>query len=356
MLADLLHLSRSLRRSPASAGAAILTLALTLGAGASIFAVVQDVLLTPPPFADPDSLVLLGETTADDRGAAPRRPRYATFEAWRARAGSLATLEAFDPTNLTLTGLGPPERVSVTDATPGLLALLGITPAQGRRFSLDDSGRPVVIVSHAFWRARLGGDPDAIGRQVVLGGRAHTVVGVLPEQFRFELNASDLWRPMPFARSEAAGDGSRVRVAARLGRNVPPASLAAALDDVSRTSVPPSRVVATSMTAAISGAAAGTLGLLAGGAVLALLIAFANFAGLLVVRSIDRRRELAVRNALGASRREIARQVWLEAGAGACRHHRRRCAGAVAHSAARQTGAGAIRRTRRAPELPSPGR
>ncbi len=86
MLVDLLHLLRNLRRSPASAVAAVLTLSLTLGAGASIFAVVDAVLLTPPPFANPDALVVLGETPIDEPTAAPRAVSYATFEAWRERA------------------------------------------------------------------------------------------------------------------------------------------------------------------------------------------------------------------------------------------------------------------------------
>src|SRR5919197_2931705 len=152
MLVDLLHLARSLRRSPASAVAAVATLSLTLGAGASIFAVVDAVVLTPPPFADPDALAMLGEARIDDVTAAPRAVGYGTFEAWRERAGSLAAMEAFDGTNLTLTELGAAERVSATDVTPGLLTLLGIAPALGRSFDRDDVGRPVVIVSHAFWR------------------------------------------------------------------------------------------------------------------------------------------------------------------------------------------------------------
>ena len=188
MLADLLHLSRNLRRSPASAGAAVLTLSLTLGAGASIFAVVDAVLLTPPPFTNPDALVIVGETPIDEPTAAPRAVSYATFEAWRERAGSLAALEALDGTNLTLTELGAAERVSASDVTPGFLALLGVTPALGRAFDLDDVGRPVAIVSHAFWRGKLAADPGVIGRQIVLGGQAHTIVGVLPERFFFALN------------------------------------------------------------------------------------------------------------------------------------------------------------------------
>lgn len=313
MLLDLLHLSRNLRRSPASTGAAIVTLSLTLGAGASIFAVVDAVLLTPPPFTNPDALVTLGETPIDEPAAAPRAVSYATFEAWRERAGSLAAIEASDGTNLTLTELGAAERVSASNVTPGFLTLLGVTPVLGRAFDPDDVGWPVAIVSHAFWRGRLAADPGVIGRQVVLGGQAHTIVGVLPERFFFALNACDVWRPFPVTPAQAARAGYRVRGVARLARNVSAAYLGAALDDVSRTSSPPARVVATAVATAIAGDATRTLGLLAGAAALTMLIAFTNLAGLLIVRSIDRRRELAVRSALGARRSDIAWQLLLEA-------------------------------------------
>jgi predicted permease len=313
MLVDLLHLSRTLRRSPASAGAAVLTLSLTLGAGASIFAVVDAVLLTPPPFTNPDALVTVGETPVDEPAAAPRAVGYATFEAWRERAGSLATLEASDGTNLTLTELGAPERVSGVNVTPGLLTLLGVTPALGHGFHPDDVGQRVVIMSQAFWRGKLAADPGVIGRQVVLGSQPHTIVGVLPERFFSALNRSDFWRPFPVSPAQAVRAGYRVGVVARLAGNVTPAHLERALDDVSRNSSPPARVVATPIATAIAGAARRPLGLLAGAAALAVLIAFTNLAGLLIVRSIDRRHELAVRSALGARRSEIARQLLLEA-------------------------------------------
>ncbi len=315
MLADLLHLWRSLRRSPASAAAAVLTLSLTLGAGASIFAVVDAVLLTPPPFANPDALVTLGETPIDEPTAAPRAVGYGTFEAWRQRAGPLAAVGAFDPTNLTLTELGPAERVSASNVTPEFLTLLGVAPALGRGFALDDVGQPVAIVSHAFWHAKLAADPGVVGRRIVLGGQAHTIVGVLPERFVFALDPHDLWRPFPVTPTEAARTGYRVRVVARLAPRVSMAHLAGALDDVSRGSSPPARVVATAITRAIAGDATRTLGLLAGAAALAMLIAFTNLAGLLIVRSIDRRRELAVRTALGAHGADIARPLLLESAA-----------------------------------------
>jgi putative ABC transport system permease protein len=317
MLIDLRHLLRNLRRSPASALAAVLTLSLTLGAGAAIFAVVDAVLLTRPPFADPEALVTLGEILPDDRASAPRSVTYATFEAWRERAGSLAAMEASDGTHLTLTELGAAERVHVTDVTPGFLPLLGVAPARGRMFEANDLSQPVVILTHAFWRAKFAADPGAIGRQIVLGGRAHTIVGVMPEQFVFPLDQVDVWRPLPLPRADPAAPearaGYRVGVMARLARNVSPRDLTASLDDVSRRSSPPAQVVATGLGARIARGSTRTLGLLAGAAALALLIAFANVAGLLLVRSIDRRRELAVRTALGARPSELARQLVLEA-------------------------------------------
>ena len=313
MRIDLVHLVRVLRRSPASAAAAILTLALTLGAGASIFAVVDAVLLTPPPFADPDALVTIGETPLDEPTGASRAITSAMLDAWRDRGRSLASIEAFDPTNLTLTGFGAAERTRATDVTPGFFALLGTAPMMGRGFSADDIGRHVAIVSHDFWRRTLDADPGVIGRGLVLDGQTHTIVGVMPERFFFALDVSDIWRPIPLSPAQAARAGLRVRAIARLAPNVSPTSLSAALDEVSGTSTPPARVIATRIAAAITGSSARTLRLLAGAAGLAIFIAFTNLAGLLVVRSIDRGRELAVRSALGASRMEIARQLVLEA-------------------------------------------
>src|SRR5262245_54568755 len=316
MLIDLRHLWRNLRRSRASAAAAVLTLALTLGAGASIFAVVDAVLLTPPPFTDPSALYAVREVPIDEQGGTARQTvTYATFDAWRARAGALAAFEAFDGTNLTLTDIGPAERLRVTDASPGLLTLLGVRPMLGRTFVADDVGRPVAILSHAFWRSKLGADPNVIGRDIVLGGRPHTVVGVLPERFVFALGVADIWRPFAFSPAQALRDGARVVVVARLDRAATPAQVAAALDDVSRASRPSARVAVTSMATAIAGDRATTLALLSAAAGLAMLIAFANLAGLMLVRSIDRRRELAVRTALGARHSEIVRQLVLEAGA-----------------------------------------
>jgi putative ABC transport system permease protein len=317
MLIDLRHLLRNLRRSPASAAAAVLTLSLTLGAGTAIFAVVDAVLLTPPPFTDPDALVTLGEVLPGDPASARRQVRYDTLEAWRERAGSLAAMEGADGTHLTLTELGAADRVHVTNVTPGFLPLLGVAPALGRMFEAKDLSQPVVILTDAFWRAKLAADPAAIGRPIVLGDRAHTIVGVLPKKFVFPLDQVDVFRPLPLPPADPADPdtraGFRLGVMARLARNATPDDLKAALDEVSRRSSPPAHVGATPLAVAIARGSTRTLGLLAGAAGLAFLIAFANLAGLLLVRSIDRRRELAVRTALGARPSEIARQLMLEA-------------------------------------------
>src|SRR5688572_10083850 len=114
MLLDFRHALRTIWRSPAASGAAVLTMALTLGVGASIFAIVDAVLLTPPPFADPDALVIAGEVPSQATATVPRAVRYATLETWRSRTASLASLEALDDTFLTLTGLGAAERVRAT--------------------------------------------------------------------------------------------------------------------------------------------------------------------------------------------------------------------------------------------------
>jgi predicted permease len=309
----LLQLTRSLRRSPVSALAAVLTLSLTLGAGASIFAVVDAVLLTPPPFTNPDALVVLRETPIDDPAAVQRPVPYATFEAWRERASAVAAMEAEDGTNLTLTGIGPAVRLTANDVTAGFLGQLGVVPARGRLFEPGDLGRPLAIVSDAFWRGTLGSDPDVIGRQIVLGGRPHEIVGVLPERFAFALNPAEIWRPLPITAAQAAATGYRVGALARLAPGVSPADLGAALGEVSSRSTPPARAVATPVAAAIAGSANRTLGLLAGSAAVAVVLAFVNLAGLLIVRTIDRRRELAVRTALGARPVQIAWHVLAEA-------------------------------------------
>src|SRR4051812_29863181 len=311
MIRNLRSLLRSLRGSPASAAAAVLTLALTLGAGTTIFAIIDAVLLTPPSIADPDAVVTLGETPASTPGA-PRMISYPTFDAWRERAGSMATLAAFDGTNLTLTGLGAAERIGATDVDSQFLPLLGVTPALGRLFRPDDVGQAMAIVNDEFWRTRLAADREVIGRTIVLNGRAHEIVGVLPESFRFAADGP-IWRPLPLTAAQAVRTTFRMRAFARLAPGVTPASLAAALDQVSARATPASRAIVIPIATAIGRGSKATFELLAAAAAIAMLMAFFNLTGLLVVRSLDRAQELAVRVAIGARPLAVVGHLMLEA-------------------------------------------
>lgn len=310
--ADAKQLARRLTRSPVSALAAVATLALTLGVGASIVAVADQVLLRPPPFGDPHELYTLGVAPEGQTEPVSPRVSYGTLLDWRERAGSRIPLEGYDPTSLTLTGLQDPTRVRANDVTPAFFSLLGIEPFIGRFFTPDDLGRPVAVLSHSFWSDQLGQHPAVIGSQLMLGGTPHSVVGVLPEDFAFSLSRGEVWRLLPAAVPGADDEGSPVRV---LGRVVgePPAAVTALLEQASTREVERARVVATPISVALAGDSGRTLLLLTSAAGLAILIAFANLAVLLMVRSLDRRRELAVREALGARSSEAARQLTMEA-------------------------------------------
>jgi predicted permease len=308
------NLRRAIRRvfgAPASSLAATLTLALTLGAGGTIFVLVEQTLLTPPPFADPDALVLVGKTPREAPSASLRAVDGATWQRWRT-VREPATLAAFDPQNVTVSGLGSPQRLSGTAVTAGFFELLGVTPRVGRTFRNDDDA--VVIASYAFWNDVLLADPDPLGRIVIVSGRPHTVIGVFPATFAFGLNPTDVWRPL-------RDDGNaRVRVIGRLAPGVDPGALRERLDVVDHgdpalvTTVVPVRD-------ALEGTARSTLPLLAAGAVLAAMLAAINIAVLMLLRLADRRAELAVCVALGASRvrllQPLALEVWLLAAAGA---------------------------------------
>ena len=139
-------------------------------------------------------------------------------------------LEAFDGTNVTLTECGAAERLSVMDVTPGFFSVLGIAPALGRAFNPEDLGQPVVVISDSFWRGKLGAEPNAIGRRLMLGGRAHSIVGVLPERFFFSFNPSEIWRPLPLLADDSARRSYRVLTVARLGAGVPATALEAAVN------------------------------------------------------------------------------------------------------------------------------
>jgi predicted permease len=237
---------------------------------------------------------------------------WTTFEGWREYRHIVTQIEAFDPTNMTLTGRGPAERVSATAVTPGFFSLLGVAPMMGRTWSEEQTATDVAVVSEGFWRVKLGADPNVLGGRLVLGGRSFSVVAVLPKRFTFGLNRSDIWVPLPRFAANSRDGRPPVRVLGRLAPGTTADRASQTLDQVSRRSTPPARTVALP----VAGVIAGTLGrivpLLLLGASLAISLAVINLAGLLVVRAIERHREFAIRRALGASAMQIVKQLLIE--------------------------------------------
>ncbi len=282
----------------------MLTLALTMGVGTAIFALLDAVVLTPPPFVEPESLVLVGEVPAGTTAATPYPVSWTTFQRWREYRRAVTQVEAFDSTNMTLTGRGPAERVSGTAVTTGFFSLLGISTVLGRTWSEEQSDSDVAVVSEGFWREKLGMDA-ALGRPILLGGRSFTVIGVLPPQFEFGLNPSDVWVPLRRL--------PRVRVLARLAPGTSAVEASLVLDEVSRQATPPAKALARPVTAVIAGSAAAIVPLMLVAAAVAVSLAVINLTGLLGVRAIERHREFAIRRALGARTIEIVKQVVVEA-------------------------------------------
>ena len=318
--------ARMLARKPGFTFAAVLTLALGIGANTTIFGVVDAVLLTPPPYHDPETLALLFECRAQDHSdfnlvAAPN------FEDWQRRASdSFEGMALFDTggKGYNISGDADPERASGSRVTWNFFDVLGERPILGRTFEPRDesfgNGR-VVIVSDRLWRSRYNADPSLVGRAITIDDEAYTVVGIMPPGFDFKFwsGPRQLWMPMTYSDNDHSR-GSHSFVG--LGRLKPGVTLEqanAGLDSVGRSlaeEFPDANAGRTAM--AVSMGAFGQeqnrttwLALLAV-AGFVLLIACVNVANLVMARGSDREWEFALRSALGASRWRCVRQLLTE--------------------------------------------
>ena len=333
ILQDVRYAFRLLKRSPGFAGIAILTLALGIGANTAMFAVVNSVLLKPLPFKDPDRLMLAHLTVPDRENPGVFRetvwsyPKYRTFAAAQQIFEDTALFAGRD---LNLVTGGEPERVRAEVVTDRYHAVLGIDPILGRTFRVDEASAagaaPVAVIGHGLWTRLFAADREAIGKTVQLNGATYTIVGVLPAGFRGLIGDAQLWVPLgtmePSQLTEALSHS--YTVIARRKNDVPEAAAIAGMRvlgaqvDNEYAQADKFRsgawgAIAVSLSASRADADVRRASLVLLGAVgCVLLIACVNLTNLIAAKAIARRREVAVRVAIGASRGRIFRQFLSE--------------------------------------------
>ncbi len=333
ILQDTRYTFRQLRKSPGFTVTAILMLALGIGATTAIFSIVEGVLLRPLPFPDPDRLVILGDVLEGSHCASCAHSSVTApdIRNYMRDTQSFSHLGGYRQRLFELSGTGDPAAVNGTRMSGEVFAALGVPPLLGRTFTQheDEEGQQVAVLSYGMWRSRFHGDANVLGSKIILYRKPYTVIGVMPRDFEFPLNPghvnhSELWLPLSLEPEEFTAGSAASWNSRMVGRLKPGIIAEQAQSDAERVARETMRdypaymrslrihAVVTPLHEDTVEQARPLVRTLLFAVIVVLLIACANLAGLLLVRAIRRRREIAVRLALGARAATLLRQAIVE--------------------------------------------